>query len=159
MRAAPCFFARACTCRHVTSKQHFRSKIFAPRSWWSCSATASGSPAARAGGRGWGRGCRLPLARPRAASQRQRRHAPSRRGDPRVCSGSLRASNRSHRRATNPTRRGSSLAAGPGPCLAGPWSSRWVAEEPQLGSWPWLAKGRVSSRRRLVAVLGIGFLG
>jgi hypothetical protein len=33
-------------CRHVTSKQHLRSKNFAPRSWWSCSATASGSPAA-----------------------------------------------------------------------------------------------------------------
>jgi hypothetical protein len=36
-------------CRHVTNKQHFRSNFFAPRSWWSCSATASGSPAARAG--------------------------------------------------------------------------------------------------------------
>jgi hypothetical protein len=40
-------------CRHVTSKQHFRSKKIAPRSWWSCSAaTASGSPAARAGDMG-----------------------------------------------------------------------------------------------------------
>jgi hypothetical protein len=39
-------------CRHVTSKQYFRSKIFAPRSWWPCSATASGSPAARAGDTG-----------------------------------------------------------------------------------------------------------
>jgi hypothetical protein len=39
-------------CRHVTSKQHFRSKKIAPRSWWSCSATASGSPAARAGDTG-----------------------------------------------------------------------------------------------------------
>jgi hypothetical protein len=38
--------------RHVTRKQHFRSKHFAPRSWWSCSATASGSPAARAGDTG-----------------------------------------------------------------------------------------------------------
>jgi hypothetical protein len=39
-------------CRHVTSKQHFRSIFFAPRSWWSCSATARGSPAARAGDTG-----------------------------------------------------------------------------------------------------------
>jgi hypothetical protein len=39
-------------CRHVTRNQHFRSKCFAPQSWWSCSATASGSPAARAGARG-----------------------------------------------------------------------------------------------------------
>jgi hypothetical protein len=37
-------------CRHVTSKQRSRSKKIAPRSLWSCSATASGSPAARHGG-------------------------------------------------------------------------------------------------------------
>jgi hypothetical protein len=46
IRAAPCFF---CVCWHGTSKQYFRSKNFAPRSWWSCSATASGSRATHGG--------------------------------------------------------------------------------------------------------------
>jgi hypothetical protein len=36
-------------CWHGTSKQHFRSKKLAPRSWWSFSATASGSRATHGG--------------------------------------------------------------------------------------------------------------
>jgi hypothetical protein len=43
------FFFCVCWHWHGTSKQHFRSKIFAPRSWWSCSATASGSRATHGG--------------------------------------------------------------------------------------------------------------
>jgi hypothetical protein len=47
IRPAPRFF---CVCWHGTSKQHFHSKNkFAPRSWWSCSATASGSRATHGG--------------------------------------------------------------------------------------------------------------
>jgi hypothetical protein len=57
----PCFLR---VCRHVTSKQHFRSIFFAPRSWWSCSATASGSPAAAArAGDIWGRDGGVAVAR------------------------------------------------------------------------------------------------
>jgi hypothetical protein len=47
IRAAPCFFLLR-VCWHGTSKQHFRSKTFAPRSW-SCLATASGSRATHGG--------------------------------------------------------------------------------------------------------------
>jgi hypothetical protein len=43
----PSFFF--CMCWHGTSKQHFRSQNFTPRSWWSCSATASGSRATHGG--------------------------------------------------------------------------------------------------------------
>jgi hypothetical protein len=43
----PLFFF--CVCWHGASKQHFRSKKFAPRRWWSCSETASGSRATHGG--------------------------------------------------------------------------------------------------------------
>jgi hypothetical protein len=46
---APFFF---CMCWHGTSKQHFRSKKIAPRSWWFCSATASGSRGQSSNSRG-----------------------------------------------------------------------------------------------------------
>jgi hypothetical protein len=46
-----------CVCvgmSHATCKQHIRSKKIAPPNWWSCSATASGSRGAKAGGRWYG---------------------------------------------------------------------------------------------------------
>jgi hypothetical protein len=38
----PVFFCACVGMSLVTSKRHFRSNFFAPRSWWSCSATSSG---------------------------------------------------------------------------------------------------------------------
>jgi hypothetical protein len=50
MRAAPCFF---CACVGMSLANNISARFFfAPRSWWSCSATASGSPEARAGDTG-----------------------------------------------------------------------------------------------------------
>jgi hypothetical protein len=45
---------------HGTCKQHFRSKIFAPRSWWSCSAPASFSRGAKVDERWYDFGLSLP---------------------------------------------------------------------------------------------------